>query len=267
MSETRPAGFVEVAGRVIRHVIAQGTHDPLVLVHGFGGHLGAWVFNLPVLAAGGRTVAALDLPGHGRSSRELASGALEELSATLLAYLDVLEFARVDLVGHSMGAAVCLDAALRAPERVRSLTLLSPAGLGSAPDVGWARRLATSLDPEELGHLLRESVGDPGLITPEIVEDVLRYKRIEGTIEAQVRILDGVFRDGDVDSGLRRATDSIPTLVIWGDRDIVIPAVDAKALQRAGLEYHLLPACGHQLMIEAAPDVNRLIDRFVGCRS
>ena len=256
--------FVAAAGKRVRHLVLRGSQDAVVLVHGIGGNLGNWFLNQPALAATGRTVAALDLPGHGKSYRDVSDGSLTELSTTLLDYLDFLGFARTHLVGHSMGAAVCLEAARRQPARARSLTLVSPAGLGSPPNLAWARRLVTSRDAAELTQLLQQAVGDPTLVTPEVVEDLLRYKRLEGTIEAQVRILEGVYRDHDVDEALRLVITNQPTLVIWGDRDVVVPALDADAFHGTGVEYHLLAPFGHEVMIEAAPEANRLVDEFVG---
>jgi len=254
--------FVTVSGKRVRHLVLLGAEDTVVLVHGIGGNLGNWFLNQPALAAKGRTVAALDLPGHGQSSRDVGRGTLEELGTALLDYLNVLGFDRTQLVGHSMGAAVCLEAARQEPARVCSLTLVSPAGLGSPPNLAWARRLVTSLDPGELTQLLQQAVSDRSLITPEVVADLLRHKRPEGTVEAQVRILDGVYRDHDVDEALRLVVAHHPTLVIWGGRDFVVPALDADAFQGTGVEYHLLAPFGHEVMIEAAPQVNQLIDEF-----
>lgn len=258
------AGFIDVGGRPIRHLILRGPGDVVVLVHGIGGHLGVWLLNQAALAASGRTVAAIDLPGHGESTKKLLSGSLEELSSALLDYLDAIGVERVHLIGHSMGAAVCLDAARCRPGRVRSLTLLSPAGLGSLPDLAWADELIHAQSPADLMTVLKRSVADENLITPQIVEDVLRYKRIGGATEALTRIRSVVYESGDVDASLREAVGSVPTLVIWGDSDTVIPALDAAVLRDTGVEFHLLPHCGHQLMIEAASEVNRLIDEFLG---
>ena len=63
--------FIDVAGRRLRHVRVPGAVDTVVLVHGIGGNLGIWAMNLPALAATGRPVAAIDLPGHGLSSKAL----------------------------------------------------------------------------------------------------------------------------------------------------------------------------------------------------
>jgi pyruvate dehydrogenase E2 component (dihydrolipoamide acetyltransferase) len=256
--------FIDVAGRRIRHLIQPGPRDAVILVHGIGGSLGVWVLNQAALAAGGRTVAAIDLPGHGESTKDLASGSLEELSSTVLDYMDAIGVEDAHLVGHSMGSAVCLDVARRKRERVISLALVSPAGLGSAPDLAWAGRLVKARTAAELMAVLKVSVADERLITPPIVEDVLRYKSLDGTTEAQAQILSTVYRGGDVDASLRRVVDQVPTLVIWGGRDVVIPPLVPAAFDGTTVEYHLLPQYGHQLPVEAAAEVNRLVDEFLG---
>ena len=81
--ELPPPGFVAVGGRLLRHRITRGVGDAVVFVHGFGGSLESWQENFAALAATGRTVAALDLPGHGESSTDVGSGSLEELATAL----------------------------------------------------------------------------------------------------------------------------------------------------------------------------------------
>lgn len=255
--------FIDVAGRRLRHLMVPGAGDTIVLVHGICGNLGTWAMILPALAATGRPVAAIDLPGHGLSTKALRSGSLEELSATLLDYIDAIGIERAHLVGHSMGGAVCLDSARRSPGRVRSLTLLAPAGLGPPPNLPWVERLIHARSPEDLTEVLQESVGDPRLISPEIVADVLGCLRMDGATAALSLIVDTVFKSGLPDASLREAVGRVPTLVVWGDADTVNPPPDPAAIARGGAQFHLLQGYGHQLPVEAASEVNRLLDTFL----
>ena len=255
--------FIDVTGRRLRHLMVPGAGDTTVLVHGICGNLGIWGTNLPALAAAGRSVAAIDLPGHGHSTKALRSGSLEELSVTLLDYLDAVGIERAHLVGHSMGGAVCLDSARRSPSRIRSLTLLAPAGLGPPSNLPWVERLIQARGPEDLTQILQESVGDPRLITSEIVADVLGDLRMDGATAALSVILGGVFRSGVLDASLHEAMGHVPTLVMWGDADTVNPPPDPATISRGGSEYHLLRGYGHQLPVEAATEVNRLLDTFL----
>jgi pyruvate dehydrogenase E2 component (dihydrolipoamide acetyltransferase) len=256
--------FIDAGGRRIRHLIQRGSGEAVILVHGIGGNLGVWAMNHAALAAGGRTVAAIDLPGHGESTKSLASGSLEELSSAVLDYMDAIGVERAHLVGHSMGGAVCLDVVRREPARVRSLVLLGPSGIGPASNRQWVERLINARSAEALMQVLRESAGDPDLISVGIAEDVLRYLRLEGATAALTRILNGVFRNPSADTDLRAAVGRVRTLVLWGGKDSVNPPPDAAAIGGENVEIHLLPQYGHQLPVEAAAEVNRLIDEFLG---
>ena len=109
--------------------MGSGDGVPVLLLHGFGADLNSWMFTQPALAEGRRTF-ALDLPGHGGSSKDVGAGDAARFTDAVEAALAALEIERVHLVGHSMGGAVAVSLAARRPERVATLTLIAPAGLG-----------------------------------------------------------------------------------------------------------------------------------------
>jgi pyruvate dehydrogenase E2 component (dihydrolipoamide acetyltransferase) len=255
--------FLEVGGRRIRHLIQRGPGDAVVLVHGFGGNLETWRANLEALAAGGRTVAALDLPGHGQSSRDVGSGSLGELAMTVLAYMDAVGIGRTHLVGHSMGAAACLDLIDRAPGRVRSVTLIGPAGTGQKINADFIRGFIAARCREEVEPLLRLLFADPTRVTPQIIDDTLAYKRLEGVTEALAKIAGSRYVGTRSGGALRDILGTVPTLVIWGADDAVVPAAAPGDLAWPGVEVHLVPGRGHMVQVEAAEEVNRLIDEFL----
>ncbi|MDX6740569.1 alpha/beta fold hydrolase [Actinocorallia sp. A-T 12471] len=124
-------GFVH-AGGVRTRVVSLGEGPPVVLLHGRGGHLETFARNLPALAGAGRRAVAFDLLGHGLTGRLAdASYTVGELADHALGVLDALGLGRVDLVGQSLGGWAAALLALRAPERVRGLALIEPAGLQS----------------------------------------------------------------------------------------------------------------------------------------
>ena len=92
----------------------------MLLLHGFGGDLNNWLFAAPALAEG-HTVYALELPGHGGSSKDVGPGDLDFLVDAVQQFLDSLDLQRVHLVGHSLGGLVAASVALRDPGRGRSL--------------------------------------------------------------------------------------------------------------------------------------------------
>ena len=127
---------IEAGGRRLR-VLDLGTGEgaPIVLVHGFGADLNAWMFNQPALAERRRAV-ALDLPGHGGSIKQVGAGDAEAFASAVSDALAALGIERFHLVGHSMGGAIALVLAGQMLRRIASLTLLAPAGLG--PEINGA---------------------------------------------------------------------------------------------------------------------------------
>jgi len=248
---------VEIAGRRVRHLVQRGEGVPVVLVHGFGGNLENWIMNHAALAAGGRTVAALDLPGHGESLKSVDDGSLDELASAVLAYMDFMDFGEAHLVGHSMGSAVCLTVQQRAPDRVRSLSLIAPAGVGQAVNTEYIQAFTGAQTRRQLKPVLEQLFADSGFVTRQLVDDTLKYKRLEGMTEALQAI--AAHSLGDTGRALHELAAQVPLLVIWGSADRVIPAPDPGQWQQTAVEYHRLEGMGHMVQVEAAEEVNRRI--------
>ncbi len=136
-AETGPEPeFVEAGGRRLRYLkVGEAGGVPVLFIHGFGGDLNNWLFNQPALAAT-RTAYALDLPGHGGSSKEVGTGDIGDMTAAVCDFLAAKGIATAHLVGHSLGGAISLDLALNHPDLVASVTAVAPAALG--PEISMA---------------------------------------------------------------------------------------------------------------------------------
>ncbi len=251
---------IEAAGRTINY-LRSGTAGgpPLVLVHGFGGDLNNWLFNQPALAEG-HTVYALDLPGHGRSAKEVGTGDLAALSETLAAVLDALDIDRAHFVGHSLGGATALALALERPEQTASLTLISPAGLGPEINRSYIEGFIAAGRRKEMKGVLQMLFADAELVSRDMVEDVLKYKRLDGVEGALETIAGAVFPEGRQAVVLadRLSELAVPAQVIWGRRDEIVPPAHAEGLPPK-VALHMIDDAGHMAHMEAAGEVNRLI--------
>ena len=250
---------VQVGHRSIR-VLDTGTGDPpIVLVHGFGGDLDAWLFVQPALS-GARRIVALDLPGHGLSSMDVGEGTVAALGAVLEGTLDALGIDRAHLVGHSLGGAVCLAAARRAS----ALTLIAGAGLGSDINATYIDGFLAAERRKDMTTVLGTLFADPALVTRVMVEDVLKAKRIDGALDALRTIAAACFPGGRqaIDLRPRLVEAGCPIQIIWGRADKVIPAGHADALPPS-VAVHRLDA-GHMPHMEKAADVARLIAALEG---
>jgi pyruvate dehydrogenase E2 component (dihydrolipoamide acetyltransferase) len=260
----RDPQFVDVVGRRLRHRLLGDGEEVVVMVHGFGGSLETWSENQAALAAGGRTVAAIDLPGHGESSVDVGSGSLDELASVVSGYMDVMGIRRAHLVGHSMGAALCLALADRDPSRVRSLTLVGPAGIGQKINADFVRGLIMARSREEVEALIRLLYADPAGVPDELVQQVVASKQRPGVFEALTKIASSRYAGTPSGRQLRDVVGTVPTLMIWGVADGVIPPPAPGEFARKGVLLRVLPRSGHMVQAEAADEVNRLIGEFLG---
>jgi pyruvate dehydrogenase E2 component (dihydrolipoamide acetyltransferase) len=259
---------IEAGGRRLRVLdIGHGEGAPIVLVHGFGADLNAWMFNQPVLADR-RRVVAIDLPGHGGSVKEVGAGDAESFVAAVSDALAALGIERFHLVGHSMGGAITLTLAGKMPERIASLTLLAPAGLGPEVNFAFIDGFVRLQRRREAPELLAALVHDPSLISRAMIEETLRYKRLDGVPAALDTIARVWFPDGRQALDLRPALAAlaVPVQIVWGRDDRIIPVAHAEALT-GKMPVHLLDAVGHIPQMEKAGEVNRLIARSVEANS
>jgi pyruvate dehydrogenase E2 component (dihydrolipoamide acetyltransferase) len=231
--------------------------EAVVFIHGFGGDLNSWLFVQPDLAARFRTI-ALDLPGHGGSTKSVGGGDMKTLTAAVAALLDALDVRAAHLVGHSMGGAIALELAESAPGRVRSVTLISPAGLGADVNMAYVDGLIEARRPKQLSQTLELLFADPGLVNREMTENLLRFKRLDG-VDAALRAIAGANFPGGRQAGSYRdalARFAGPVAIVWGREDRILPATHAEALP-ASIKTVILDQTGHMAHMEKPAEVNR----------
>ena len=262
-AESGPQTETVQIGESTINFLRQGSADKIaVLLHGFGGDLNNWLFNhLPLTA--NRTVIAVDLPGHGISTKLVGDGSIAHMAETLQQMMQELEVSAADWVGHSMGGAIALQLAQSHPDVVHSLTLIGSAGLGSEINADYLRGFADSQSRRELKPHVQQLFKDPSLVTRQLVEDLLKYKRIDGVqscLETLIdRFIDGANQAVNLRSTLEET--DIPALVIWGAKDLILPADHARNLPSSAI-VHILDDGGHMVQMESASEVNRLINEF-----
>jgi pyruvate dehydrogenase E2 component (dihydrolipoamide acetyltransferase) len=252
--------FTEVEGirvRYARRGPAQGV--PVLFLHGFGGDLGNWLFNLDAMAER-HPVIALDLPGHGQSDARLPGASIGALADFVARFLDTLGVERVHAVGHSMGGAIAARLAQREPQRVASLTLVNTAGLGDEISAGYTQGFVQAQSRRELKPVLEQLFADPALVSRQLVDDVLKYKRLDGVEALLAELCEALFAGGRQAEQPARDLDTSrhKVLVVTGAEDRVIPPEHAKAAP-AGAKVEVMPGAGHMAMMEKASDFNALL--------
>jgi len=253
-----------IGGRRISYVGTGQDGDVVLLVHGYGGDRNSWLFVQEPLAARHR-VYALDLPGHGTSSKDVGDGSVGTLADAVLGVLDAIGAERAHLVGHSLGGAVAVAAAARAPGRISSLTLIAPSGFGPEINVGYLRGFADAQTRRELKPVVGHLFADESRVTRQMVDDLLAYKRLDG-VETALHTLVGTLLDGDtqrIDSAaaITAIGGAVPVTVVWGSADQVIPATQAESV--AGAVRHVLDGAGHMPHMECPAQVQDAVEETI----
>jgi len=232
------------------------------LLHGFGGDLNNWLFNHQALISN-RTVIAIDLPGHGSSSKDVGDGSLVFMAETLRQFMNELDLQEADWVGHSMGGAIALQMAKSHPEMVRSLTLIGSAGLGKEINGDYLRGFTQSQSRRELKPFVQQLFKDSSLVTRQLIDDLLKFKRIDG-VQVCLQTITDFFIDGDKQVEILHnvlESKDIPALVIWGKDDRILPVDHAGSLPNQ-VEVKIIEDGGHMVQMENASEVNRIINKF-----
>ncbi len=255
-----PSRFVDAAG-LRWHVRDTGpaagatTAPAVLLLHGFGSSLHTWEAWAQGLQATHRVV-RIDLPGAGLSAPDPArlyddAHALQQL----LALMDVLGLPQASVVGHSMGGRLAWRLAAEHPERVHRLVLVAPDGFespgfeyGKPPDVGLMAQLLPHLLPRAMLRAgLAPAYGDAARLTEDTVT---RYHQLLLAPGVRSAIIDRLQQLRLQDPSPQLARVRAPTLLVWGERDAMIPVANAQDYLRAlppaaAARLVVLPGLGH----------------------
>lgn len=256
--------------------------EPVVMIHGLGGWAENWAPVMPLVAESGRRAIALDLPGFGESEAarrpryfDLDGGLY---ASTFTGLLDELGLDRVHVAGQSFGGAVAFIAAIAAPERVRSLTLVAPGGIAPVLPPGFRFLVLPLMEhvgrvrttPRITREILYTCFHDPSRCPEEVVAEAVRYQGV--SLAEMIRVLrTGVSFWRGIREDLRQAWLSRrdryqgPMLVVWGREDRLLPSSLASEIgalsERA--EVHVIPSCGHLVMIERPRELADLFLPFL----
>ena len=252
---------VDVDGRSIRVGRAgSGEKMPAVFIHGYSGDMNNWLFNIEPVAAD-RPVIAIDLPGHGGSSKDVGDGSLSFLADTVVKTLKALEIERANLVGHSLGGAVAARIAADHPEMVASLTLICASSLpGTNLSEDFLTGIIDAQRARDLKPYLEMLFADPSLVTKDMIDEMVKFKRLDGVEEALSKIRDRLLADADR-SALARDLGKIPSAtVIASHTDQIVGSPDATALP-SSFQLHWIEGAGHMPHLEKSSEINAIISQ------
>jgi len=251
---------IKVNGRDTHYFIA-GQGDPLVVIHGGGGDARTWLKNMAVLA-GNYTVYVPDLPGFGGSQSLDGDCYIPEFTKFVEGFSNSVGLDKFYLMGHSIGGGVALNYALESPGKVRKLVLISSLCLGREIAL-WIRLLS----------IPAWSIGSAILVVLRGIKWLV--KTLLAPLEFVVPLSSASVNLGSSITTLKEQTlvlanrlseIMMPTLVIWGAKDEIVPVRHAYAAAQ------LIPDCqlkvfenrGHNVHRDELQQFSRLLTGFLG---
>jgi pimeloyl-ACP methyl ester carboxylesterase len=266
---------IDVVGARANYV-EMGEGPPLLFVHGLGGSWQNWLENIPHFARTHRVV-AVDLPGFGASPMPPWETTIPAYGRFLRDFSERLSIDRCSLVGNSMGGFIATEVAISEPDRVDDLTLVSAAG------ITWARArrepaamlarvgraavpLALRFQLSQIGRprfrrqAFRGVFHDPNALRRELLwENVVPAMQAPGTFDSMRNLVGYDIRD-------RLAEIGVPTLIVWGRNDRVVPVPAAFSYKKRigdNAELIIFDECGHVPQMERPERFNRVVERFL----
>jgi len=261
-----------ILGRRLRY-LDYGKGPPLLLVHGLGGAWQNWLENLPALGREFRVI-AVDLPGFGGSDPLPPPAEMETHVEVLASLLDRLAIPDVVLVGHSLGGLIALLFASAYPTRLRGLVLVCAGGIAlsrlrlaaivrgfAVVNVGLGLpgvSRALALRPRLRHAMLAGALGDPTALSAPLAAQVIPL------MASAPGFIGAVVAGGRAVRTVRPELVQTPTLLIWGDRDPILPVSQARELASTMPDARLveLEGVGHCPMFERPAEFNDELARF-----
>jgi pimeloyl-ACP methyl ester carboxylesterase len=255
----------------------EGNGPALLLIHGIAGSSRTWRDVIPRLRDR-FTVIAPDLMGHGQSEKPVGDYSLGAFASGIRDLLEVIGIDRASVVGQSFGGGVAMQLAYQHPERCERLVLVDSGGLGR--EVNWMLRFLTLPGSEYVmpvifpgfvrnwGDSLFRTINDRGIRLGRFAEMWSAYASLAEAENRQAfarTIRSVIDPGGQTVSAMDRLylASPMPTLIVWGDRDDIIPVSHARAAHEAmpGSRLVVMEGVGHFPQIEAPEQfVDALLD-------
>ena len=237
-----------------------GSGPALLLIHGIGGDADEWAFCFEAFSKSHRVI-AIDLLGFGRSDKPQIDYHIAVFVEVIQEFLRVLEIERIAVLGESLGGWIAASFALNFPERVDKLILVDAAGVwGDIAELPIDLRVSTRAHLHDVFKLV---FFDKRLATDELVDMAYKLHLLRG----DGRTIDSVLRNtaaerlDDVISRL-----NIPTLIVWGEQDEMIPLSVGQNLHKLirGSKLEVIPQCGHVPALEQPAEFVQHVLGFLG---
>ncbi|MDP4103908.1 MAG: alpha/beta hydrolase [Bacillota bacterium] len=260
------------ANGVKTRVLEAGNGEPLILLHGTGGHVEAYARNLKGLSENFRVI-CIDMLGHGYTEKPDQQFGIDSYSDHLLAVIQALDLSQVYLSGESLGGWVAAWFAAYHPEFVKALVLNTPGNVNNKPEVMAGLKASTlkavlEANYQNVKTRLEWLMYDKSQVTDELIET--RYKIY--TQPSYQKAVHNIVCLQELDVRVKYAWDSswcskinVPTLLAWTDHDPTSTVEEAKPIQDMipNSELVVIKDAGHWPQWEKPEEFNSIVTNFL----
>lgn len=234
---------------------------PVLLLHGLGGSADRWTKVIPYLSRKYRLIIP-DIIGFGYSDKPHVEYTIDFFIKFIKKFLNILNISDVNIIGSSFGGLLALEYAIKYEEEIKKLTLVAPAGMMRYVSTTLKHYISAALYPtyENVQRAYREMIYDSSMVSEDSIEDFINRMNLPNSKYAFMSTL---MSFNDHPKLADRLKINIPTLIIWGRKDKVIPVRYAKKFKIPNSKIVLLDNCGHYPHIEKIEEFIRIILKFL----
>ncbi len=256
--------YINIGEYRIRY-FEEGQGETLILIHGLGQAMYTFRKNVRVLSEHCHVI-SIDLLGHGFSSKPEIDYSIDDFSKLIVDFMNAMEIQKASLLGFSTGAIIALDVAIKYPQYVKQLFLLSPGGVTktypslikhlSTPII--SDIIFTFFNQSMIKSVLDQAYFDPTLVTKDVIR---HYHKVLSKKENLDACILAYSNWDDENIAYELSSVKAPAYIFWGEEDTWHPINMLELYEDALPEVYsaTLPDCGHMLHEECADEINKKI--------
>jgi len=256
--------FVTIDSNKIRYLESGKSDDFIVLIHGLGASAERWQFVIPEFSKHYKVIVP-DLIGFGHSDKPLVDYTTEFFTDFLGDFFQKLGIKKTNIIGSSLGGQITAEFASRNQEVIENLVLVSPSGIMKHSTPALDAYVLAALYPDLVGakNAFQMMAGPTRVINQNIIEDFVKRMKLPNAKMAFMSTLLGLKNAEVITTTLKKI--KIPSLIIWGEDDPVIPVkyADDFVSSIQDCRFYMMDNCGHTPYVDDPKRFSKLVLDFL----
>lgn len=256
--------FVTISGNKIRYLESGKSDNYIVLIHGLGASAERWEFVIPELSKHYKVIVP-DLIGFGHSDKPLVDYTTDFFSDFLGNFLQKLEINKTNIIGSSLGGQITAEFTSQNQDLIENLVLVSPSGIMKHSTPALDAYVLAALYPDLDGakNAFQMMAGSSRVVNQKIIEDFVKRMKLPNAKMAFMSTLLGLKNAEVITKSLQKI--SVPSLIIWGEDDPVIPVkyADDFISSIQDCRFYMMDNCGHTPYVDDPSRFSKLVLDFL----